>query len=107
MLDFIIKYWLEMAFGGLVTLCGYLFKCTQKQKCENLALKNGVQALLRAQIIALYNKYIKIGEMPIYERENLSHLYEEYKKLNGNGVIESLVDKLMELPTPNDLSDRK
>ena len=72
----------------------------QKQEEENLALKNGVQALLRANIIQCYNKYIEKGEIPIYERENIDHLYNEYKTLGGNGVVESLIEKLEDLPTP-------
>lgn len=64
------------------------------------ATEKGVQALLRAEIIRLYNKYIDLKAIPIYERENLEHLFVEYKALGGNGVIESLKEKLDELPTP-------
>ena len=63
------------------------------------ATEKGVQALLRAEIIRLYNKYIELKVIPIYERENLEHLFVEYKALGGNGVIESLKEKLDELPT--------
>lgn len=63
------------------------------------ATEKGVQALLRSSIITLYNKYIDKGYMPIYERENLDHLYTEYKALGGNGVIENLKEKLDKLPT--------
>lgn len=73
----------------------------EEQDIENSALKKGVQALLRANIIAIYNKYIEIGVIPIYERENLDHLYKEYKALGGNGVIEDLIEKLSVLPTPH------
>lgn len=75
-------------------------KRQEEQDTENSALKKGVRALLRANIIAIYNKYIDIGEIPIYERENLEHLYTEYKALGGNGVIEDLIEKLHDLPTP-------
>ena len=64
------------------------------------ATEKGVQALLRAEIIRLYNKYIDLKAIPIYERENLEHLFVEYKALGGNGVIDSLIEKLNELPTP-------
>lgn len=64
------------------------------------AVENGVQALLRANIISIYNKYMERGNIPIYERENIEHLYKEYKTLGGNGVVESLIEKLEDLPTP-------
>ena len=68
-------------------------------KLKLKAVENGTQALLRSQIITIYNKYINKEYMPIYERENLEHLYIEYKVLGGNGVIENLMEKLDELPT--------
>lgn len=75
----------------------------QRQEADEArqsAVEKGVQALLRAGIIGLYNKYIEKGYIPIYERENLEHMYDEYKALGGNGVIEDLVEKLRDLPTP-------
>lgn len=73
----------------------------QEQEERYKAVENGVQALLRANIINIYNKYTDRGEIPIYERENVEHLYKEYKTLGGNGVVESLVEKLEDLPTPH------
>ena len=75
-------------------------KKQNEQEIRNAAVEKGVQALLRANIIQIYNKYIDRGEIPIYERENIEHLYAEYKTLGGNGVVESLIDKLEGLPTP-------
>lgn len=72
----------------------------EKDEIRQHAVEKGVQALLRAEIIRIYNKYIEKRSIPIYERENLEHLYAEYKALGGNGVIEDLIDKLRDLPTP-------
>lgn len=95
MWDFIVKYWIDFAMAGLVVVIGDIIR---KHKATQL----GVQALLRANIISLYNKYIEKQELPIYERENLEHLHNQYKNLKGNGVIDGLYEKLMELPTPNE-----
>lgn len=102
MQDYIVKYWVGWACGLLATGFGFLcrkYRCMAK---KHSAIENGMQALLRAQIIHIYNKYIEIGYMPIYERENVSELFIQYKSLGGNGVIKELVDKLCRLPTPND-----
>jgi len=74
----------------------------QREEAERKqqAIEKGLQAVLRALIINNYNKYMERGEIPIYERENTDHLYTEYKALGGNGVIESLIEKLADLPTP-------
>lgn len=69
-----------------------------------LILKNSEQAMLRYRIIQTYNHYCKEKKfMPIYARESLDHMYQEYHNLGGNGVIEDLVKKLYELPTEPDI----
>ena len=60
--------------------------------------QKALQALLRDRIIQMYNYYYRdAGYIPMYARESLDHMYEEYKKLGGNGVIDSLVVKLKTL----------
>ncbi len=72
----------------------------KKMQTRQAATELGVQALLRAEIIHIYNKYMDRGEMPIYERENVAELYKQYNNLGGNGVIKELIEKLNNLPTP-------
>ena len=93
---------ISLIFGSLgigALLRDFIFGNAIRLKKRLNATEKGVQALLRSQIISLYNKYIDKGYMPIYERENLEHLYTEYKALGGNGVIEHLKEKLDSLPT--------
>jgi hypothetical protein len=72
---------------------------TEKQKLETCAIKDGVKALLRDRIINTYNQYTKMKHAPIYARENFKSLYDEYHNLGGNGVIDDLYEKFMDLPT--------
>lgn len=97
--------WLISAFGVGSIVSSHINKriekVQQKQKEQEIkqsAVEKGVQALLRSEIIRMYNKYSELGRFPIYERENLEHLYAEYKALGGNGVVEGLVGDLNELP---------
>ena len=53
----------------------------------------GVQALLRAQMIADYNKWSERGYAPIYARENFINC------LGVNGVMDDLKAKFLALPT--------
>lgn len=103
-MDDAIAYWVRWAFGIVGTFLvgwGAALKCKyQSIHRRQKATEMGVQALLRAQIIHIYNKYTDMGYLPIYERENIAHLYEQYKNLGGNGVIEELMEKLSDLPTP-------
>lgn len=66
---------------------------------ETTAIKEGVKAMLRAQIVQAYEKANSKGYAPIYARENFEGLYEQYKALGGNGVIEDIRNKFFNLPT--------
>lgn len=63
------------------------------------ALMNGVQALLRREIIAEYNHYTEQGHIPIYGIEHVLDMYNAYKALGGNGMATKLVEALKQLPT--------
>ncbi len=67
------------------------------EKTDALAL--GVQALLRAQMIADYNHYEEKGFAPIYARENFENCWKQYENLGANGVMEDIHRKFMSLPT--------
>lgn len=92
MLEFIMTYWMEAAFGGVLLVIRWMYK---RQKAVEL----GIQALLRAEIIHVYNRYIDRGYCPIYALENVNHMYEQYHALGGNGAVTKLVEDLTELPT--------
>lgn len=78
----------------------------REMKSQMKVYNNSQQALLRNKIIELYNQYSVKKEMTIYARESLDKLYEQYKQTGGNGMIESLVDKLSDLPIkPPDVDD--
>ena len=101
--DWIIKYWIEWLFGIVAAVLLALFRGLSKrvkdtQKKDN-AIELGVQALLRAQMIADYNHYIDKGYAPIYARETFDSCYSQYKALGGNGVMADISEKFKALPT--------
>lgn len=64
------------------------------------AMQKGVRALLRADLIRLYNKYHDdLGYCPLYVKEALEEEYRQYHTLGGNGVGTKMYEALMELPT--------
>ena len=103
-LSYIQSYWLEWVFGlaatALFSIFSRLFIKFKKMQSRQAATELGVQALLRAEIIHIYNKYMEKRQMPIYERENVAELFKQYTNLGGNGVIKELLEKLNNLPTP-------
>lgn len=80
----------------------YIFALYRAKKRENYALRAGVQALLRDRIIQAYNHYVcEKGWVPIYAKESIDACYKSYEALGDNGVIDSLMEQLNELPNYN------
>lgn len=74
-------------------------KALIKNTSDNLALKLGVQALLRSQLIDSYNHYKKKDFTPIYAKENFENMYRQYEALGENGVMQKIHDEFMDFPT--------
>ena len=70
-----------------------------RQNDRTKQLENGVQSLLRAEIIRSHEKYMDKGFCPVYAREALSRIYESYHALGGNGTMTELYKQVMALPT--------
>lgn len=102
MREFIIKYWLQVLFGAVLSVLGMITKrisdVLKKEMCDQQSIKLGVQAILRDRIIQSYNHHMKVGYCAIHDRDNIIHMYQQYHTLGQNGVIDKLVDELMALP---------
>ncbi len=101
--DWIVKYWVEWIFGilagVLIAAWRSLAKKVQKEKEEQAAIKAGLQALLRAQMVNDYNHYSEKAYAPIYARENFENCWRQYERLGENGVMSDIHSKFMALPT--------
>lgn len=96
MLEFIIKYWLEAVLGIVFTAITLAVKkLYKKQK----AIENGVQALLRNELIRRYREFETKGEMTILDKENMEHMFKEYQNLGGNGMVRQMYDDMLKMPT--------
>lgn len=85
--------------GGLIAYLNNMAKQVR-------AVKLGIQALLRAQMISEYNKYSEKGFAPLYARQNFENCWLQYHALGANGVMNDIHDKFMALPTPQRSADR-
>lgn len=77
----------------------YFYNQNNERKAELAALKLGVQALLRAQLINDYNKWSEKRYAPIYARQNFENCWTQYHTLGANGVMDDIHAKFLELPT--------
>lgn len=70
----------------------------EKQRQEIQILLESQQASLRNEILMIYFNSIHKDEISSWERENVLHLYDAYKKLNGNSFVEKCVEEILEIP---------
>lgn len=93
-LQIILSYLLPTILGGIV---GFVSTKLKKNKKKDLAIEQGVQALLRNEIIRRYREFELKGEISILDKENLEEMFEQYKNLGGNGTVKKMMDDLLNL----------
>lgn len=93
--------------GGAVTVFNVVYSTAmahrqaKDRRTENI--ENGLQCLLRAEIIRSHDKYKDRGYCPLYAKEALTRAYKAYHALGGNDVATSLYNECMTMPEkPND-----
>lgn len=87
--------------GALIALFKLVF-------AQIKAVKLGVKALLRAEMIAAYNEYHeKLKYAPLYAKQNFQNCWEQYHAIKGpNGVMDDIHEKFLRLPTePPEMED--
>ena len=106
-LQIVINYLIPVVLGSILGFLTTKLKESKKKNREKEekqqkkleTLENGVQALLRNELIKGYREYEEKGEITILDKENITHMFEEYKNLGGNGTVKSMFEDLLELPT--------
>ncbi len=86
-------------WGWIVSVTGILGAALSYTVSHIRALQCGVQALLRAQMIDLYNHYKAKGYAPLYARQSFESLWVQYERLGKNGVMTDIRSKFLALPT--------
>ena len=83
----------------ILMIVKYMLNQIKQNRKDTEAVKLGLQALLRSQMISDYNKYSEKGFAPVYARDNFENCWKQYHSLGANGVMDDLHMKFLELPT--------
>ena len=75
-----------------------LISSAKTSRKKTHAIQDGLQSLLRAEVIRQHEKYTERGFCPIYAKDALRRVYESYHALGGNGVITDLYKDIIALP---------
>lgn len=92
MLQWIMQYWLAIAFGAFSAVTVALWK-------QYKHLKRGIMALLFMTLRQCYDQYTEKNEIPIDMLEFITNIYEAYTFFGGNGTGTKMYEILKELPT--------
>lgn len=95
-LKIVLNYIIPVVLGFVIGLISTKLK---KNKMKDIAIEQGVQALLRNEIIRRYREFESKGEISILDKENLEEMFTQYKNLGGNGTVKKMMDDLLNLKT--------
>lgn len=91
MLNIIYEYWVEILLTTITSSFIYVVK-------EYIGLKHGLEALLRNEIVRIYETYSKLGYCPSYMKENANEIYINYHRLKRNNMLASMLEEINKLP---------
>lgn len=83
----------------ILMIVKYMLNQIKQNRKDTEAVKLGLQALLRSQMISDYNKYSEKGFAPVYARDSFENCWKQYHSLGANGVMDDLHEKFLDLPT--------
>lgn len=95
-LQIILNYIVPLGLGGTI---GFLTTKLKGIKKKDKAIEEGVQALLRNELVRRYREYETKQEMSILDKENVEAMFRQYENLGGNGTVKKMYEELLELPT--------
>lgn len=102
-IQIVLSYLIPTLLGAVLGFVSTKFKKNKEkeedEKKKISVLEQGVQALLRNEIIRRYREFESKGEISILDKENLEEMFVQYKNLGGNGTVKKMMDELLNLKT--------
>lgn len=85
---------------GFITtgVLGYLTAKVKEYKKSENTQSEALKCLLRSAITSKYYVYSEIASIPLYEKENLNYMFEQYTAMGGNSYISKIMEEINSLP---------
>ena len=91
---------MEALFGLILTVLSFFYGKVAAKVREHDTLGVGMKALLHDRIMQAYGYfYREQGYCSIHDMENIEDMFQAYKGLGGNGIIDELMERIRDLPT--------
>ncbi len=95
MAEIFLKWLIPFVCGGVLTGLGAALRQLGK---KHTALEEGLQCLLRAEIIRSHEICTEKGWCSVATKESLGRAYTAYTRLGGNDVATELYHQVLALP---------
>lgn len=79
---------------AIITLATFLVRPIREKVFSDKAAREGMQCLLRSEIVRTYYRHLDEKQMRQYEFENLSKCYKAYKQNGGNSFITHIYEEM-------------
>lgn len=84
--------------GFIVTgLLGYFTAKVKEYKNKDNMQQEALKCLLRSSITSKYYVYNELGSIPLYEKENINYMNEQYTRMGGNSYVTKIVEEINRL----------
>ncbi len=83
---------------ALPIVLGYIVWLLKEGKLIRSANSEGTKCLLRVKLIEYHDKYMEKKAIPSYALRNWVEMFNAYKQLGGNGMIDGMDKEIHDLP---------
>lgn len=96
--EIILKAILTIVSFSITGTLGFMIARLKNYKNRDKNQEESLKCLLRSNITSKYYVYTELKEIPLYEKENIDYMFEQYNKMGGNSYVEGLVKEINALP---------
>lgn len=96
--EIILKAILTIVSFSITGTLGFMIARLKDYKNRDKNQEEALKCLLRSNITSKYYVYTELKEIPLYEKENIDYMFEQYNKMGGNSYVEGLVKEINALP---------
>ena len=96
--EIILKAILTVVSFSITGTLGFMIARLKDYKKRDKNQEEALKCLLRSNITSKYYVYTELKEIPLYEKENIDYMFEQYDKMGGNSYVEGLVKEINALP---------
>ena len=97
-LQIVLNYFIPLILGSIL---GFLSTKLKKNKKKDIAIEEGVQALLRNELVRRYREYETKGELSILDKENIEAMFVQYENLRRQWNCKATNDRTVATTNKN------